>query len=297
MDIQKLKYFVSVAESLSFTEAAAQHGISQSAISQQISELEKQLDTQLIVRNKRPLQLSWAGKILLEESHALIAAANEALKKIQLAARGMTGYLKVGFLGGIEKVFLPQAVRDFRKNFPSIHVSLHQYNWAEINEALMREELDIGFTLSHNLEKFPDLIGKSLRSDVLCAAIHINHPLASQEMINVADLANESFVLFTRKADYLLNDLTYQICSENGFTPNVVNQSRDLSALLFMVEASLGIMIVPGPVREVASPDLRLIELNTRHKHFDVMVVWNRNNLNTSIPVFVKHLTSYPLPK
>jgi DNA-binding transcriptional LysR family regulator len=297
VDIQKLKYFVSVAESLSFTEAAVQHNISQSAISQQISELERQLDTPLIVRNKRPLQLTWAGKILLEESHTLIAASNEALKKIQLASTGMTGYLKIGFLGGIEKVFLPQAVREFRQNYPNIYVSMHQYNWAEINEALMREELDIGFTLSHNLDKFPNLVGKELRSDFLCVAIHCSHPLASQETINVSDLINESFVTFTRKADYLLNDLTYKICSANGFTPNVVNQSRDLSALLFMVEAGLGIMVVPGPVREVASPDLRLIELTNPHSEFNVMVVWNQNNLNASIPVFANHLSSYPVPR
>jgi DNA-binding transcriptional LysR family regulator len=294
MDIQKLKYFASVAESLSFTEAATQHGISQSAISQQISDLEKLLDTPLIVRNKRPLQLTWAGKILLKESYALINASNEALKKVQLAAEGITGYIKIGFLGGIEKSFLPQSVREFRKSYPNIQVSMHQYNWSRINEALTSEELDVGFTLSHGLERFPDLVGIPLRSDLLCVAFDKYHPLANQETVSVSDLANERFVTFTHNEDYLLNELTYQLCAQCGFTPNIVNQSRDLAAMLFMVEAGLGIMIVPGTVREVIGADLRLIELVNPSKQFDVMVAWNRNNLNASILVFAKHLASYP---
>jgi len=293
MDIQKLKYFVAVAESLSFTDAATQMGVSQSAISQQISELEKLLDAQLIVRTKRPLQLTWAGKVLLKEGSALITTASEVAKKIQLAASGVTGYLKVGFLGGIEKVFLPHAIRDFRHLYPDIYVSLHQYNWAKLNEALMQEELDVGFTLSHRLNDFPDLIGRSLRTDVLCVVINASHPLASEKTIDVSALAKESFIMFTGNEDHLLNGLTYKICADYGFTPNIVNQSRDLAALLFMVEAGLGVMVVPGPVREVAGPELRVIELSHPDRYFDVMVAWNRNNPNASTPVFVNHLSSY----
>jgi len=296
VDIQKLKYFVSVAESLSFTSAAAETGVSQSAISQQISELEKQLDTQLIVRNKRPLQLTWAGKVLLQEASGLINLTAEAVKKIKLASLGMTGYLKIGFLGGIEKVILPQAVRELRTKYPAIFVSMFQYNWAQINDALMRQDLDVAFTLSHRLHDFPDIIAQRLKTDCMCVALHCSHPLASRDMVDVSALVHEDFVTFTRQEDHLLNELSYKICADYGFTPNVVNQARDLSSLLFMVEAGLGIMLVPGPVREVIGPDLRLIELNHPKRFFDVMVAWNRNNLNASVPLFVKHLTSFPQP-
>ena len=230
---------------------------------------------------------------MLEEASALIMSSNKAIKKVQLAATGMTGFLSIGFLGGIEKVLLPQAMRDFHHLYPNIYASLHQYNWAEINEALMKDELDVGFTLSHRLHDFPDLVGPSLRSDVLCVVIHQSHPLASQKTIDVSALANEPFVMFTRKADHLLNDLTYKICAEYGFTPNIVDQSRDLAALLFMIEAGVGIMIVPGPVREVAGPELRVIELSYPNRFFDVMVAWNVKNVNPSIPIFVKHSASY----
>jgi DNA-binding transcriptional LysR family regulator len=293
MDLKVLKYYISVAQSLSFTEAAARNGVSQSAISQQISELERDLGTQLIVRTKRPLQLTWAGKVLLDEASALLSSAAEAANKVQLAGKGITGYLDIGFLGGIEKVFLPEAMRDFRRIYPSIYAGMHQYNWPGLNEALMRSEVDVGFTMSHRLGEFPDIVGKSLRSDVLCVALHHTHPLASQETVDVPALAKEPFVMFTHNADYLLNDLTHRICAEHGFAPNVVNQSQDLQALLFMIESGLGIMIAPGPIREVAGPELRFVELNYPDRYFDVMIAWNRNSANTSLPVFVEHIYSY----
>ena len=131
MDIQKLKYFVAVAESLSFSEAASNVGISQSAMSQQIAELERQVKTQLIIRKKRPLQLTSAGKVLLKESYSLVAKADEALHKTHQAAKGYVGFLKVGFLGGIERSFLPRVIREFRDVYPEIDLSLHQYNWGD----------------------------------------------------------------------------------------------------------------------------------------------------------------------
>lgn len=292
MDLQTLQYFVSVAESLSFTEAAMQTGVSQSAISQQISELEKELGAQLIIRNKRPLQLTYAGKILLEEAYSIINYTSEAIKKVHLASKGMIGYLNVGFLGGIEKVFLPQCTRVFRQLYPKIYVDMRQYNWSEINEALMKEELDVGFTLSYHLNDYPDLIGKSLRRDFLCLAVHETHHLAKEKSINVSELSHEPFVTSTKKVDYLLNEMTYKVCADHGFTPNIVYESKDLASILFQIESGLGIMIAPGTIREVAGSKLRFIELDYPDKYFDVMVAWNQHSKNASLPIFVKHILS-----
>lgn len=288
MDIQKLKYFISVAECLNFTDAAAQAGVTQSAISQQISELEKKLNVQLIIRNKRPLELTWAGKVLLEEAYALLAVSNEIASKMEQAVKGISGFLKIGFLGGIEKAILPQAIRGFHQKYADIHITLYQYNWLKMNEALMRGALDVGFTLSYQLHSFPDLVGQRLLSDVFCVAVNRQHSLAKQEKIDIAELANEPFVMFNQQADCLLHDLTYRICGESGFTPHVANHSQDLASLLFMVEAGLGVMVVPGPVREVAGPEICVIELTYPQRFFDVMIAWNRKHSNPAIPFFVK---------
>lgn len=297
MDTQKLKYFIAVAESLSFSEAAVNVGISQSAISQQIAELEKQAGAQLINRTKRPFQLTSAGRVLLEEARSLVAKSDEALKKTKLAAEGMIGYLKVGFLGGIERHFLPQGIREFRQAYPNIELSLQHYNWGELNKALTEEIIDVGFTMTYGFDDFPQLVAKNLYTDLWGVAMHCKHPLASESKIDVARLKNESFVTFYKQTDYLLHNLTILICAEHGFIPNIVSQFWDLDSILFMVESGLAVAIVPGPVREVAGRAVRIIEIGSPLRYFDALLAWKISNINPAIPVFVEKLVNLDVLK
>ncbi|NTV89753.1 MAG: LysR family transcriptional regulator, partial [Clostridiales bacterium] len=252
MDTQKLKYFIAVAEYLNFSEAAVHVGISQSAISQQIAELEKQVGTPLLIRKKRPLQLTSAGKILLRESYSLVSKTDEALNKTYLATKGYIGFLKVGFLGGIERGFLPQAIREFRDTYPNIDLSLHQYNWGELNRALTREEIDVGFTMTYGFDRFPELVSRELFTDVLSVAMHRSHRLASESSIKAESLKEESFVTLNPKTDFLIYDQTMQLCGEGGFAPNRLTLCWDIDAILFNVESGLGVSILPGTVRDLA---------------------------------------------
>ncbi len=292
MDTQKLKYFIAVAEYLNFSEAAIKVGISQSAISQQIAELEKQVGTPLIIRKKRPLQLTSAGKILLKESYSLVTRADEALNKTYLATKGILGFLKVGFLGGIERAFLPEAISEFRETYPNIDLSLHQYNWGELNKALMREEIDVGFTMTYGFDRYVDLTAKELFTDVVCVAMHRNHRLASESSIKVANLKEESFVTLNPKTDFLIHDQTIQLCAEGGFSPSKITLCWDIDAILFNVESGLGVTILPGTVRDLAGHDIRFIDIDHPDKYFSVLVAWNKNSLNPSIPIFVEKLES-----
>ncbi|MBP2654781.1 MAG: gltC 6 [Firmicutes bacterium] len=290
MDIQKLKYFIAVGENLNFSEAATIMGVSQSAISQQISELEKQVEAQLVIRNKRPLELTPAGKVYLKEAYTIVAKAEEAARKAQLAARGQIGCLKVGFLGGIEENFLPQGIREFGQAYPNIELILQHYNWGEVNKALMREDIDLAFTMTYGFDAFPELVGKNLFTDVWGVAVHRNHRLAGEDTVDVAQLAHERFVTFHRNTDYLLHDLTVMLCAERGFMPNIVSLAWEMAAILFMVESGLAISIVPGTCREIAGRDVRIIGLNTPSRSFDVMIAWKKTNLNPAIPIFTTQL-------
>lgn len=292
MDIQKLKYFVAVAESLSFSEAASNVGISQSAMSQQIAELERQVKTQLIIRKKRPLQLTSAGKVLLKESYSLVAKADEALHKTHQAAKGYVGFLKVGFLGGIERSFLPRVIREFRDVYPKIDLSLHQYNWGELNKALVREEIDVGFTMSYGFDRFPQLISKDLFTDVLYVVMQRNHKLASENSIKVSSLEEEYFITLDPRTDFLLYDQTMQLCSESGFTPRRITLCWNIDVVLFNVESGLGVTILPGTIPYLAGRDLRLVEIDHKDKYFSVKVAWNKRTLNPSIAIFVEKLES-----
>jgi DNA-binding transcriptional LysR family regulator len=292
MDTQKLKYFIAVAEQLNFSEAAIKVGVSQSAISQQIAELEKQVGTSLIDRKTRPLQLTAAGKVLLRESYSLASRTEEALNKAYLATLGHYGYLKVGFLGGVERGFLPQAIREFRQAYPNIELSLHQYNWGELNKALMRDEIDVGFTMSYGLERFTDLESKVLFSDVIGVVMHKSHPLANETSIKLSSLKDETFVTLNPKTDFLLYDQTLHLCNAFGFVPSKVTFCWSVDAVLFNIESGLGICVITGTIRNLTSPDVKMIELDHPDKFFNVNVAWNKTSSNAAIPIFVNRLES-----
>lgn len=294
-DIQKLRYFIALAECSSFTEAAAQLGISQSAVSQQMAELEKLIEAPLFTRSKRQCQLTHVGKVLLREAYFLVAKSDEALKKVQLAAKGITGQLRIGYWGGIEKTFLPQAINDFCQTNPQFDFSLHQYNCEELNKALVREDLDIGFATSYGFSHFPELAAKTLFTDTMCIAVQRGHNLASENFINIADLENEHFVMFHPQTDYLSHDLALQLCAENGFIPQNPILCHDLTAILLTVESGLGVAVLPGSVREVAGRGLRIVEAGPHAQHLEIMVTWKKNNFNAAISAFVEKLESLNL--
>jgi len=152
MDIQQLRYFISVAKKLNFTEAAKEHFVAQSAISQQIKELEKFLGVKLFIRTNRSVRLTAAGKTLLSEAEDIINKTDEAVKKVQLAARGVIGTLKIGFILPMEKVILPDILKDFTCNYPHIDLSLLRLDWGYLNKSLEKDEIDLAFTFDLGFE-------------------------------------------------------------------------------------------------------------------------------------------------
>jgi DNA-binding transcriptional LysR family regulator len=209
-----------------------------------------------------------------------------------MAAKGYMGFLKVGFLGGVERSFLPQAIRDFRETYPNIYVSLHKYNWGELNKAVEREEIDVGITMSYGLDLFPQLESKELFSDVISVAMHRSHRFASESSIKISMLRDESFITLSPKTDFLLYNQTMQLCGESGFAPNIDTLCWEIDVVLFNVESGLGVSILPGTIRDLAGFDIRLLEIDHPNKYFGVHVAWNKNSLNASIPIFVEKLES-----
>ena len=126
MNINQLKYFISVAEHQSFTKAANQFYISQTAITQQIQALEESIGTKLIDRSTRPISLTPGGNIFLVEARAILDHMETALWRTREASTGLMGTLRIGYTKGYEQSSLPKKLRDFRKEYPNIFYHLLQ---------------------------------------------------------------------------------------------------------------------------------------------------------------------------
>src|SRR5216117_3208020 len=126
MDLRHLRYFVAVAEELHFGRAAARLHMAQPPLSQQILRLEAELGVELLRRNRRSVQLTDAGRLLLEQSRPLLAQAERIEQLVGEAGTGEVGQLGVGFVGSATYEALPRILREFRARFPSVELRLEE---------------------------------------------------------------------------------------------------------------------------------------------------------------------------
>jgi DNA-binding transcriptional LysR family regulator len=288
MDIRQLEIFVCVAERLNFTEAAKHLYLTQSAVSLQIADLEKQLDVKLFARNSHSVQLTDAGQVFLKEATFIIAASEEAIKRTRHTASGFAGTLKIGFLESHTKHFLPKLVKDFRSSYPRIRLVLTQLNWGELNLALERNDVDIGLTMSVSLQNSPKVVWQTLYRDVECFVMHYDHPLANQPQLDLAAVAREPFVVLNREVAPCPYDFTLRLCANRGFTPNFVERPFLTEILLTLVESGEGIAILPYfTTKSYASPSLHFIKLEGDDAQVEMVASWKRTNRNSAIPLFL----------
>jgi DNA-binding transcriptional LysR family regulator len=124
MEFRQLCYFVTVAEELHFGRAADRLQLTQPALSKQIAGLEKELGVQLLIRTKRTVQLTSAGRVFLERAKQLLSQKKEAIQLTRRTARGEEGQLAIGFTATATHTVLPRLVRDFRRDYPNVELTM-----------------------------------------------------------------------------------------------------------------------------------------------------------------------------
>lgn len=126
MELRTLRYFQAVAEELSFSRAAERLHIAQPALSRAVRDLEEELGTPLLARNKHKVRVTPAGAVLLRETGVLLGLAEEAARKVQRTALGQEGELRLGYIGPPTRDFLAGVLREFRIRYPRVTVILEE---------------------------------------------------------------------------------------------------------------------------------------------------------------------------
>ena len=290
MEVRQLRYFAAVAEYLNFTEAAKHLYVAQSAVSQQIAELEKELGVQLFNRTKRSVKLTNAGKVLLKEANFIIGRMKEAEEKTKQADMGLVGTLRVGYLGYAERSLLPPFIRHFRQLYPQIELHVDQYHHGELIEMINNEALDIGFTLAFGVESMSHLDFMTIFQETITVVMHEDHPRAKEKIIKLSELSAEPFVVLNRRESPQGYQQTLHICTKNGFTPHIAHEPKLLQTVLMLVDAGMGIAILPQSAQMLASKSLRFIQLDESQEAYELVATWHRHNANPSTVLFIEEL-------
>jgi len=243
LDVRHLSYFVTVAECPSFTEAAKQLQVTQSAVSYQIAELERRLEMKLFIRDRHSIRLTLAGEILLAEGKKVLASLDEAVKKAKQADDGELGTLRVGFLGSMERL-LAGTMKRFQQKHPNIELRVENLSMQPLEDALARDAIDIGLTIAVGL-KLPDGYEcRELFPDIATVVLPQDHPLAGHNTLSFNDIKDEPLVLMTQESGMSARNWLFRQFRRAGSEPRVVLETPSFENLLFMVETGKGITVL-----------------------------------------------------
>src|SRR5579863_5241688 len=263
MELRHLRYFCSVAAYEGFSRSARELHVSQSAISEQILDLEHEIGVPLLIRGQHRTTLTIPGEIFLSEAQKVLAAAERAVETAQRAARGEIGTLTVGFFNGGTGSDVPAIIKDFRRLHPGVHVSVAEMIPGLQSTALVNGAIDIGFT--RPLESPFDQLLRSelLYEDPLVAVLPRDHPLAKKP-VDLRKLAGERFVLVARESSPTLFGKILALCVEAGFSPTIVSTGVAWASVVLLVEAGEGVAILPSNLQHGASKNLVFCPLTNR---------------------------------
>ena len=294
MEIRHLRYFIAVAENLSFSRAAEQLGLAQPPLTQQIQALEAELEVQLFDRKTRPIQLTMAGQTLLQEAHALLIRLEQAVLTTRRMQQGDIGYLTIGIHNSVANTILPNLLATFRQQFPAVQLELREVTVSQELVLLRNHQLDVVFHRSTKpYEGDADLLFCPLMQETFLLILPEYHPLVDLAEVPITALQGESLVLPD------LNVLPFysqvlQACQTAGFEPKIDQTIRSggIVTLLSLVAAGVGLSVLPSHVqvlhregvvyRPIAGLDL------CRH----IAVVWRKDTVSSVLQNFLSAIQS-----
>jgi DNA-binding transcriptional LysR family regulator len=289
MQIETLKMFCDLAETGSFTKAAQINGVTQSAVSQQVSSLERIFKSLLIERSKKNLRLTREGQLLYDYSKQIIQIYEALFAKLQEIKQVVSGTVRVSTIYSIGLHELPSYLKKFLKTYPSVNVHVEYRRSNQVYEDVLSNAADLGIVAYP--ARHPRLELVPLHKDDLVLICHPEHPLAQRKAIQIKDLDGQNFIAFDRtiptgKAiDRVLRQHRVRVVQAMEFD-NVETVKR-------AVEINAGVAIVPRStvVQEVANRTLAQVEIRGPDLHRPIGLIYKKNKvLSPAIKQFIQFL-------
>jgi len=238
--LSQLEAFIEAARRGNVSRAAEALFITQPALSARLKGLEAELGVELLVRTKRGVRLSEAGKAFVPFAQRALETVADGQQLLAELARGGAGRLAIGAAPAVSTSVLPGMLTRFRAAHPSVQLVVRTGHSEEVLEMVLREQVELGLVreLRH-----PEIVGVPLYEDDLVLVVEPAHPFATRGMIRVADLASEHLILFDRTSSY--HELTSRLFREAGVVPRGVMELDAIDAAKKMVEHGLGVALLP----------------------------------------------------
>lgn len=290
IELRHFRYFIAVAEELHFHRAAERLHISQPPLSQNIKQLETELGVKLFERSSRAVVLTDAGKRFLQGARLTLREAENAVHDAQRAASGTIGRLSIGYSDDFLYALLPELLIRYQKSFPAVRVESFLGVTFELTESVASGRLDIVFGCPPFPAHAKFLASRKLPEDRVLAILPVDHRLANEDQIDLAELVDDDFVYYPSSPESGFVTHLSRLFYDAGFTPNVRTQSYSTHMVLNLVTAGIGVAVASAGALPPSRDGVAYIPLTNASAVIERAVVWRSDHNSQVLNRFLEQI-------
>jgi DNA-binding transcriptional LysR family regulator len=270
-DLRQMRYFVAVADRGSFTRAADDLHVAQQAVSQQIRALEAALGVGLLRRSSRMVELTPAGAVFLADARRVLAASDRAVRRVQAAARGEAGTLRLVYTLATAYETTPSLLERLSQRHPELKINAREVYGADVVDLLLGGQCDLALA---PMTSYPDGLRQRLvRREVLRVAFSVQHPLAGTDQVELPALRDERFEVWPRQMSPGYYDVVVGACRAAGFEPSLDEHGAGSTVWGYIAQGR-GAGLVVSSLFEQLPPGITLVNLAPPRPTLAINAVW-----------------------
>lgn len=289
MELRHLRYFVTVAETLNFSQAARQLRIAQPPLSAQIKSLEAELGVRLFDRSSRGVTLTKGGRALLPAARDTLAAAQRATDSARAFADGHSGVLRLGVITPAATPAVAATLKVFHRAFPRVQLRVRHEDVATLHRLLETDQLDV--VLTRPFRASPEFRQVILGAQEQMIALPADHLWAERKHIPIRLLHRAPLLLISPEHNPHYGQRLLALCAQHNVQPAVNYAADDLSALIWLVSAGLGVCPYPESLATSAPRDVVVRPLRPRLRGLEVALMWATASDSAAVRELVRLLS------
>ena len=291
MNLRQLRYFCELVEAGSSVHAAERLCVAPTAVSMQLGQLEEHLGGELFDRSRRPMQLTSLGRFFYPRARELLTQAARLDEEAKGIAAGRRGWLRIGFTRSVLFSFLPKAVKAFREQFPEVHLELVEMVSEHQPAKLRAGRIDVGIgRFIDPPVQLSDLDHAIAIDEPFMAALPSSHPLARQESISGAALAELPFILYPKDPMSPFGSQMLALLRAAQGHPVVAHEAVEIHTALALVEAGLGATMVGHSIAQSSHGEVCFLPLEDIEESSKVTVLSRKAESSRLVAAFLEVL-------
>jgi len=292
MELRHLRYFVAVADALSFTKGAQKLRLSQPSLTRQIKDLEERIGVRLFDRTKRRVSLTEEGKFFLTGAKRVLAHSAEIVQAVQRLNGRDRLRLNIGYAANLFYSVLPPSLAAFQRSLPAVSINLFDMTCGDQFRALEESKIDIGFVGFQETIAEPGLEFRVIASYKTVVALAKSNSLTRKTVIKLKDLEPMFLISLSESSYPGYRDWLITACREAGVTPKILHEANTERTLIQAVESGLGVALLPDQIKNLPGENVSFRPVSPSIAS-QSCIVWKKENDCPALKAYLKTITDY----